>query len=33
MMFLLYKNGLKIIIHTSNMIQQDWHQKTQGYNE
>lgn len=30
MMFLLYKTGLKIIIHTSNLIEADWSQKTQG---
>ncbi|KAL4238825.1 tyrosyl-DNA phosphodiesterase 1 [Mactra antiquata] len=30
MMLLLYDNGLRIVIHTSNLIQQDWHQKTQG---
>lgn len=31
MMFLLYKNGLRVVIHTANLIHQDWHQKTQGY--
>ncbi|XP_064622504.1 tyrosyl-DNA phosphodiesterase 1-like [Lineus longissimus] len=30
MMLLLYKEGLRVVIHTSNLIQQDWHQKTQG---
>ncbi|KAJ1105313.1 hypothetical protein NDU88_002721 [Pleurodeles waltl] len=30
MMFLLYKEGLRVVIHTSNLIQDDWHQKTQG---
>lgn len=30
MMFLLYKTGLKVIIHTSNLIEADWSQKTQG---
>jgi len=30
MMFLLYTNELRIIIHTSNLIEKDWHQKTQG---
>ncbi|XP_066279996.1 tyrosyl-DNA phosphodiesterase 1-like [Branchiostoma lanceolatum] len=30
MMFLLYDDGLRIAIHTANLIHQDWHQKTQG---
>ncbi|XP_078673638.1 tyrosyl-DNA phosphodiesterase 1-like isoform X2 [Branchiostoma floridae x Branchiostoma belcheri] len=30
MMFLLYEDSLRIVIHTANLIQQDWHQKTQG---
>ncbi|XP_035693489.1 tyrosyl-DNA phosphodiesterase 1-like [Branchiostoma floridae] len=30
MMFLLFEDGLQIVIHTANLIQQDWHQKTQG---
>ncbi|RNA20174.1 tyrosyl-DNA phosphodiesterase 1 [Brachionus plicatilis] len=30
MMFLLYKTGLKIVVHTSNLIEADWSQKTQG---
>ena len=30
MMLLLYDTGLRIVIHTSNLIHQDWHQKTQG---
>lgn len=30
MMFLLYESGLRVVIHTSNLIRQDWHQKTQG---
>ncbi|KAM4690562.1 tyrosyl-DNA phosphodiesterase 1 [Rhinophrynus dorsalis] len=30
MMLLLYKEGLRIVIHTSNLIRDDWHQKTQG---
>ncbi|XP_060577228.1 tyrosyl-DNA phosphodiesterase 1-like isoform X2 [Ruditapes philippinarum] len=30
MMLLLYEEGLRVVIHTSNLIQQDWHQKTQG---
>lgn len=30
MMFLLYKSGIRIIIHTSNLVAKDWHQKTQG---
>lgn len=30
MMLLLYEEGLRVIIHTSNLIHEDWHQKTQG---
>lgn len=30
MMFLLYDNGLRVVIHTANLIERDWHQKTQG---
>ncbi|XP_064482492.1 tyrosyl-DNA phosphodiesterase 1-like [Ornithodoros turicata] len=30
MMLLLYKDGMRVIIHTSNMVQSDWDQKTQG---
>lgn len=30
MMFLLYSTGLRIVIHTANLIPNDWHQKTQG---
>ncbi len=30
MMFLLYETGLRIVIHTANLIPQDWRQKTQG---
>ncbi|XP_045183449.2 tyrosyl-DNA phosphodiesterase 1-like [Mercenaria mercenaria] len=30
MMLLLYEDGLRVVIHTSNIIQQDWYQKTQG---
>ncbi|XP_069117076.1 tyrosyl-DNA phosphodiesterase 1-like isoform X2 [Argopecten irradians] len=30
MMFLLYDNGMRVVIHTSNMIERDWFQKTQG---
>ncbi|CAF0978363.1 unnamed protein product [Adineta steineri] len=30
MMFLLYETGLRIVIHTANLIQQDWKQKSQG---
>lgn len=29
-MILMYKDGLRIVIHTSNLILQDWDQKTQG---
>ena len=31
MMFLLYDKGMRVVIHTTNMVQQDWYQKTQGY--
>uniref|UniRef100_A0A2K5DU89 Tyrosyl-DNA phosphodiesterase 1 n=1 Tax=Aotus nancymaae TaxID=37293 RepID=A0A2K5DU89_AOTNA len=30
MMLLLYEEGLRVVIHTSNLIDADWHQKTQG---
>ncbi|XP_053331170.1 tyrosyl-DNA phosphodiesterase 1 [Spea bombifrons] len=30
MMLLLYKEGLRVVIHTSNLIHGDWDQKTQG---
>ncbi|EDV29188.1 uncharacterized protein TRIADDRAFT_19546 [Trichoplax adhaerens] len=30
MMFLLYSNGLRIVIHTANLIPQDWGRRTQG---
>ncbi|NXX96737.1 TYDP1 phosphodiesterase, partial [Centropus bengalensis] len=30
MMLLLYEEGLRVVIHTSNLIADDWHQKTQG---
>ncbi|XP_074677671.1 tyrosyl-DNA phosphodiesterase 1 isoform X2 [Strix aluco] len=30
MMLLLYEEGLRVVIHTSNLIAEDWHQKTQG---
>lgn len=30
MMFLLYDNGMKVVIHTANLIPGDWHQKTQA---
>lgn len=30
MMFLLYDTGLRVVIHTANLIERDWHQKTQG---
>ena len=31
MMFLLYKEGLRVVITTANLIAMDWDQKTQGY--
>ncbi|XP_007942718.1 tyrosyl-DNA phosphodiesterase 1 [Orycteropus afer afer] len=30
MMLLLYEEGLRVVIHTANLIHADWHQKTQG---
>ncbi|ELT91218.1 hypothetical protein CAPTEDRAFT_131694, partial [Capitella teleta] len=30
MMILSYVNGVRVIIHTANLIHSDWHQKTQG---
>jgi tyrosyl-DNA phosphodiesterase-1 len=30
MMFLLYKNGMRVVIHTANLIPGDWEQKTEG---
>lgn len=30
MMLLLYNNGLRVIIHTANLVDGDWRQKTQG---
>lgn len=30
-MLLLYEEGLRVVIHTSNLIREDWHQKTQGF--
>ena len=30
MMLLQYDQGLCVVIHTANLIRQDWHQKTQG---
>ncbi|XP_036359493.1 tyrosyl-DNA phosphodiesterase 1 isoform X2 [Octopus sinensis] len=30
MMFLLYDNGMRVVIHTANLIPGDWYQKTQG---
>ncbi|XP_033125892.1 tyrosyl-DNA phosphodiesterase 1-like isoform X2 [Anneissia japonica] len=30
MMILLYKDGLRVVIHTANLIHSDWHQKSQG---
>uniref|UniRef100_S4RNM2 Tyrosyl-DNA phosphodiesterase 1 n=1 Tax=Petromyzon marinus TaxID=7757 RepID=S4RNM2_PETMA len=30
MMLLLYEEGMRVVIHTSNLFFQDWHQKTQG---
>jgi tyrosyl-DNA phosphodiesterase-1 len=30
MMLLLYKSGMRVVIHTANLIEHDWLQKTQG---
>uniref|UniRef100_A0A8D0H9C1 Tyrosyl-DNA phosphodiesterase 1 n=1 Tax=Sphenodon punctatus TaxID=8508 RepID=A0A8D0H9C1_SPHPU len=30
MMLLLYEEGLRVVIHTANLIDADWYQKTQG---
>ncbi|KAJ6661835.1 hypothetical protein lerEdw1_013006 [Lerista edwardsae] len=30
MMMLCYEEGLRVVIHTSNLIEDDWYQKTQG---
>ncbi|GBL77991.1 Tyrosyl-DNA phosphodiesterase 1 [Araneus ventricosus] len=30
MMFLLYKEGFRVVIHTSNIVDSDWFQRTQG---
>jgi tyrosyl-DNA phosphodiesterase 1 len=30
MMFLVYTNGIRVIIHTANLIEDDWGLKTQG---
>lgn len=31
MMLLAYREGLRVVVHTANLIQKDWDQKTQGY--
>ena len=31
MMLLQYTNGLRIVIHTANLVPDDWEEKTQGY--
>jgi len=30
MMLLLYDDGLRVVIHTANLVDGDWAQKTQG---
>ncbi|XP_066921282.1 tyrosyl-DNA phosphodiesterase 1-like [Clytia hemisphaerica] len=30
MMLLLYDHGLRVVVHTANLIEQDWNQKSQG---
>ena len=31
MMLLAYTEGMRVVIHTANLIPKDWDQKTQGY--
>ena len=31
MMLLQYREGMRVVIHTANLIHKDWDQKTQGY--
>ncbi len=31
MMLLAYSKGMRVVIHTANLIEKDWDQKTQGY--
>ena len=30
MMLLAYKTGLRVVIHTANLIEKDWDQKAEG---
>jgi len=30
-MLLLYDDGLRVVIHTANLVDGDWAKKTQGY--
>ena len=30
-MLLLYDDGLRVVIHTANLVEGDWARKTQGY--
>merc|ERR1712018_677943 len=30
MMLLCYENGMRVVIHTANLVEKDWFQKTQG---
>lgn len=32
MMLLRYEGGMRVVVHTANLIAKDWDQKTQGYN-
>lgn len=32
-MILQYTEGLRVVIHTANLVAKDWDQKTQGYKE
>ncbi|KAK3850056.1 hypothetical protein Pcinc_043216 [Petrolisthes cinctipes] len=31
MMLLQYKDGLRVVVHTANLVPDDWYEKTQGY--
>jgi len=33
MMLLLYDDGLRVVIHTANLVDGDWAKKTQGYEQ
>ena len=31
MMLLKYDKGMRVVIHTANLVEKDWYQKTQGW--